>query len=354
MTDRLLATISLLLGGLFVALGLVGAPQSPVVAVEPVLSVALLGAGGAIAVGASAVRHNRLAPLHGHTIAAIGGVIGAGIGAVILGVGPGAAVALGVGAGIAGVLALLTGLAGLSGLPLERLAEVIRVVSVAGLLMMLALLLGGVLLAIPSAVVGDRSLALETAVEQLALGIAFVAATLGFVILTDRGLGYFDIAHPARRDVGWAVGGLAVVIVTALAIGALYTAFGIEGAEHAIASRARQEGVLVLLVGLPLTLFVTAVGEEVLYRNGIQKYLTEHLEAGTAIAVTSVLFAAAHLPALATGSPGPAIASLALIFVLSVIIGVCYERTRNLLVPVVIHGGYNVAVFLTWYVQLAS
>lgn len=351
MAERVTATVGLLVGALAVALGIVAVAEAPL---PSRLRWAMLLGGILGAAAFSARRHLVISRLPAAAIAGIGGIILLGAGALAL-VDPGNAAAwFGAASGLLGLAIGVLAVADGRRIPPEVVAARVRAVSVGVLLVLAGFLLAGVLVSIPSWLALDLSPVGESASEQLALGMGFVAVTIGFLLGTARGLGYLDVRAPDRRAVAWAVGGIVLVIGTALVLSLLYALIGVDGAEHQLSRRAREEGVAILLVGMPLTLLVTAVGEEVLYRNGIQKYLTEEFTPVVAIVLTSLLFAVAHLPALAAVGPAGITATLSIIFVLSIIIGTIYERTRNLLVPIVVHGCYNVFVFLLWYLDLAA
>ncbi|MEL6329211.1 MAG: CPBP family intramembrane glutamic endopeptidase, partial [Planctomycetota bacterium] len=78
--------------------------------------------------------------------------------------------------------------------------------------------------------------------------------------------------------------------------------------------------------------------EEIVYRGLLQSGLRRLTGSPwAAVLVTSVVFAAMHVPALSEGG-GYALANL---FVLSVFLGVAFERSRSLGVPVLMHAGFN-------------
>lgn len=351
MDDRVVATIGLLVGGLAVAFGLVAVAGSRP---TPELAWAILVGSLVAAIAFSTRRHGLVGRSVAAILAGVAGVVLLGAGAVTLFQPVPVAFRYAVASGLFGLAIGTLAVASEREIPPERVAGGIRAVSVAVLLILGAFLIAAVLLTIPALIPGELSPIAESAGEQLALGLGFVAATVGFLLMTGRQLGYLDIAMPDRRAIGWAGGGIVVVIATAILMGLVYSLIGVEGAEHEMSRRAREQGAAVLLIGMPLTLLVTAVGEELLYRNGVQKYLTEQFAPMVAIVLTSILFAVAHLPALTAVGAAGLVATLSMIFVLSVIIGIIYERTGNVIVPIVVHGTYNVFVFLLWYVDLVG
>lgn len=82
------------------------------------------------------------------------------------------------------------------------------------------------------------------------------------------------------------------------------------------------------------------VGEEVLFRAGLQTLLGDYLSAPIAIGLSSALFAAIHLAK-------PAVAIL--LFMIGVMFGVVYDYSGSLLAVIITHSLYD--VFALAYVQ---
>lgn len=82
------------------------------------------------------------------------------------------------------------------------------------------------------------------------------------------------------------------------------------------------------------------VGEEALFRGGLQTFLGDYTGPWAAIAISSALFAALHIPK-------PIIAVL--VFSIGALFGVVYWLTDSLLAVMVGHALYD--VFALWYVQ---
>lgn len=354
MDRRGVSTVGLLAAGIAVALGILGTPNTPIVAVPWWAVLASIFPGVFAGLAFSAHRHGMANSLLTGSVVFVSALTLIGAGAILVSapiVEP-----WWYGFGIVGVgfVLLVFAAAEIRELPLVTVAGTARSLSFAVLLILVGFLVAGILLSVPTLLSLELSAVTYSAIEQIALGGGFIIAVVAFVLATDRGLAYLDIRRPDRNDILTTIVGIVAVLVTALAIGVLFWLLGIEGAEHEMADRARTDGVAVLVIGIPLTLLGTAVGEEFLYRNGVQKYLAERFAPATAIVITSFFFAVAHLPALTAAAPLDLMASIALIFALALILGLAYERTRNVIVPIVIHGVYNVAVFLLWYFQLTA
>ena len=348
-------TVGLLVAAFGLAVLLIVWSQGPV---DGAVIAVMVGAVAAVtAVGTfSARRHGRIGPISGALVAAVAGIVLAISGLFL---------AIGETGTLPAAVVILTGLTsvGCAAAEMDMIRAATAITATQSLLYAAALGFGGLFVASLVAVTprtmdaaGVITLPHLTtfALEQLGMGLGLAAAAVAFVVLSGRGLAYFDISQPNRRDLVWTVGGTALVVVAAIGIGLLYWSLGIEAAEHDLARRGAQEGAELLLIAIPLTVIATAVGEELLYRNGIQKYLTEHFQPAVAILATSIIFAVVHIPALIAPGIAALLATLAIIVALSIILGVAYERTQNVVVPILIHGIYNVFVFGIWYLELVA
>jgi len=142
-----------------------------------------------------------------------------------------------------------------------------------------------------------------------------------------------------------------VLFGTLLAISTLLTSAGLESADHGTAQQA-QENPEILLVMIPASILIIGPFEELLFRNVIQKAMYGTFSRAGAIVVASVLFAAVHAPAYGTDTAGAVLVSLGVVFGLSIVLGVIYERTGNVLVPGFVHGIYNAVLFASMYVSM--
>ncbi|QCC58357.1 CPBP family intramembrane metalloprotease [Natrinema thermotolerans] len=185
-------------------------------------------------------------------------------------------------------------------------------------------------------------------ITQLGVVIGTAIVVVAFLRWTDRGLSFIDLRWPTLREVAWTVGGLIVLFGALFAISTLMQSTGVESADHSTTQRAADNPELMLIM-VPIAILIIGPFEEVLYRNVIQKSLYETFSRFGAVAVASVIFAAVHVLAYATNGLGAVIASLGTIFGLSIVLGVIYERTENLLIPALVHGLYNALTFLNLY-----
>ena len=186
-------------------------------------------------------------------------------------------------------------------------------------------------------------------VSVVGQGLGFGVAALGYLRYRNLGIEFLRLRVPTLRDVGWMALGLVIMFVALIGIGVLIETLGLpEPADHQIAELGAETPEL-LLVLVPLSFLVIGPGEELLFRGVIQTRLVEAFGMGAGIGVTSVIFSLAHLVAY---SGAGLVVALGVLFVMSVILGVLYEVTENLVVPAVIHGAYNAILFLGLFVSI--
>ncbi|WP_284013066.1 CPBP family intramembrane glutamic endopeptidase [Halobaculum litoreum] len=161
---------------------------------------------------------------------------------------------------------------------------------------------------------------------------------------------YFGVEVPSLREVGIVVAGFFAVLVLTLGTAVVVTqVLGLEPANNSTGELAQDVPSIVPLLVLA-SLVVIGPSEETLFRGTVQNRLRESLPAGAAIVLTAALFAAVHVTAL-TGSLGARGTTIVILFVPSLVFGVVYEYTRNLVVPALIHGIWNSFVFGSIYVS---
>ncbi|SEN48419.1 hypothetical protein SAMN05216388_1003223 [Halorientalis persicus] len=187
----------------------------------------------------------------------------------------------------------------------------------------------------------------------LALGLAelgFGVAALTFVKATDRGIEYMGLGSPTRgRVVAWVVGGaVALFAVRSVAVLAALQ-FGGPALPVRVTETAIDPQTLVLVM-IPLSLFVVAPCEEVLFRGVVQQYLGEASSSAVAIVGAGVLFAILHLPSYLAYSTFWAAVMLAIVFGVGLGFGYSYHRTGSIWVPVGVHGLYNSLIMASAWV----
>lgn len=217
-----------------------------------------------------------------------------------------------------------------------------------------ALLFG--FIAATGASVEELTMAQELVISTLSLGVGMATGAAAYLHWSDRSFSFIDLKRLRLRDVGYTVGGLVALFVAVIAISLVTEYLGVSASEHGIVESVEEGDADVLLLLVPLSILVIGPGEELLFRNVVQKHLYDTFTRRAAILVASVIFAIVHVPAYATGAQDPlAIAtSIVVIFVLSLLLGWIYHRTENIIVPSLVHGCYNAILFGSLYVELGG
>ena len=183
------------------------------------------------------------------------------------------------------------------------------------------------------------------------IGLGIVA--LGFLAVTGRDRSFIDVAWLTRRDWAYVVGGVVAMYVVLIGLSVLVSVLGLPSAQHGLIESARDNPEKLLLF-IPLSWLAIGPGEELLNRNIIQKYLYDAYSRRAAVVVGTIVFTLIHLPAYATGPAAAVFTTLLRLFGISLVLGVVYERTENVVVAALVHGTYNAIQFGLAYVSLTS
>jgi hypothetical protein len=205
--------------------------------------------------------------------------------------------------------------------------------------------IGVVLLSTVGIAVTERPTVLIVVSVVTVQGLGFGSVALFYLWRRDEGFDLLMLGIPGLKDLIWIAAGLVALFVALIGISLLQTVFGIETAQHGLIELGARTPEL-LLVMVPLSILLVGPGEELLFRGIIQQLLRIRFGVAIGITVASVIFAVAHVGAL-TGDG--LIATLITYVVLSVILGVSYEYSGNLVVPAVIHGLFNAIQFVGLY-----
>jgi len=90
--------------------------------------------------------------------------------------------------------------------------------------------------------------------------------------------------------------------------------------------------------------------EEYLFRGLIQGYLDRSFSTAGAIGWAAALFTLVHVPNL-LAAPAAAPVSLPVWLTLGLVLGWLYERSGTLTVPALVHGLYDVVVFVLLFAE---
>lgn len=184
----------------------------------------------------------------------------------------------------------------------------------------------------------------------VALGVVpqLLFLAVGYLWMTRR-LGRLPVAVPSARQLGVVAAGIVGAFVVQLAAELLRGVFGIATAPTVL-TRLGQQSALVLWFALGAQLVLVGPAEEFLYRGALQGQLRTAFGPVASIGVPAALFGVFHLPNYVfAGVPLTSLPmwySLGVIAASGAVFGVLFERTGNLVVPILSHALLNV-VFIS-------
>lgn len=176
-------------------------------------------------------------------------------------------------------------------------------------------------------------------------GVTFGGIALGYLTYRNLGLDFIHAHVPSLRDIGMAVAGFVVLFGALQIISQLIQALGLQSAQNSVIDMASGNPDIYLLL-IPLSFLLIGPGEELLYRGLIQGLLRKTFRPARAIVLASALFAVVHVFSL---SGAGKLVSIGTVFTLSLILGILYEYTDNLVVPILVHGAYDAVLFSLQY-----
>ena len=182
----------------------------------------------------------------------------------------------------------------------------------------------------------------------LTQGVAFLG--VGYLYLRERGIPVRSVGLrvPSIKEFGIVIGALVLSFVYLIAVSQLLAATGTESAENQIAGMAMENPEIVLYL-LPGSFLLIGPGEELLFRGVVQNRIREEFSAVPGVIIASVIFAAIHVGSLVASDPSAVLVTVGVLMGPSLILGSIYEYTRNLVVPIIVHGTYNAIIFLSLY-----
>lgn len=190
--------------------------------------------------------------------------------------------------------------------------------------------------------------------SNLAIGLAALSTASLYFTLTPLDSSYIDIRRPDTTDIILMVWGFMISTSTLYAIGVIKNLIGIGSSQHTLIQTILSSGEYSFFIWLiAFGILIVAPGEELIYRNFVQKRLYRSFNQPTAIGITSSLFALIHFPAYAVAPLPQTISSLVTVFIISALFGWLYAHTENILVPMVAHGTYNGFIFLSLFLTHA-
>lgn len=228
-----------------------------------------------------------------------------------------------------------------------------RCVGLAILVLLCAVVLGGVFVALGTALFEAVSITepenpvVYHASTTVLNFVGFVAA--GGAYLAYRGdWSLVTVRSPTRRDAIWTAAGTVLFFIVMALGSAVISILDLETAENVAIQRGQENPELFLLF-LPIQFLVTAPAEEFLFRGVIQGLFRRAYGILPGVILAAVLFGLIHYPALA-GTSG-VVPVMTMLIATGALLGFLYEYTGNLFVPIVIHAIWNVFVFGNEYLS---
>lgn len=207
--------------------------------------------------------------------------------------------------------------------------------------------LAGVVFIVPAVVLGYG---IET---TFVLVGATAAGQVGFLVVGYVYVRYRDVTvpveKPSRSDAQHIVVGTVGALVLAVALS--YILFLLDLVPDSVIGDVAETDPTFLLALAVLSVVIVAPAEELLFRGAVQGRLRERFGAVGAVGGASLLFGSIHLSNY-TGDVASIAAGALLIAVIGGVFGVLYERTENLVVPVVTHAVYNVILLVASYIAV--
>lgn len=175
-------------------------------------------------------------------------------------------------------------------------------------------------------------------------------AGVGGLYLWRRGAPDIPVSLPNLRGGAVVVAGWFLMLGGAVVTGLLVEALGVEAPTSAVTQLATSDP-NVLLVLFVASFLVIAPTEELFFRGVVQTRLREVFGPVGAIGIATVVFGLVHVAGFSGSALSVGVTILRLT-VVAVVLGVAYEYTDNLAVPVAIHAVYNATLFGALYVAV--
>ena len=208
--------------------------------------------------------------------------------------------------------------------------------------------LSGLVLASMGISVADSLGFTQASAPVVFFGLQYALLPAGFlaVVFTylqrDGTGGLVHLRRSTLRDLGWVAAGFLVLLVASAVMDQLIGLLGVETAQNQAILAGRDHPILFLVL-LPITLFLVAPGEELVFRGIVQGQFRRGYGVVPAVVMASLLFGVSHSGALAGEGT---VAYLAVATVLGLILGVVYEYTESIVVPIAIHAVWNTTIYL--------
>lgn len=179
----------------------------------------------------------------------------------------------------------------------------------------------------------------------LGLQAGYGAVGLAFA---RRYLGVLPVATPDRDELNAVAAGVVAASALALGLTAALAAAGL-GDALSVAGVAADVSPDLLLAFALLALGLVVPAEELLFRGAVQTRLRRAFGPAGAIVGASLLSGATYALTYAVYADAAAAAAAGAFVATGIVYGALFERTNNLVVPLLAHGAVETAVFAAAY-----
>lgn len=155
---------------------------------------------------------------------------------------------------------------------------------------------------------------------------------------------YIDVKKPSKTALKLVVFSTILMLLIQVLSSAFTGILGIESASNTVVEQGESNPIYYLYLVPVMLLFVGPV-EEYVFRGVIQSTFAEFVNYKVGIAVASTLFGLIHLSAVG-GATLESIPYIVTAAILGVVLGYYYEKTGNIVVPMLAHGIYNSVLML--------
>ncbi|MFA9416251.1 lysostaphin resistance A-like protein [Natrinema sp. HArc-T2] len=183
--------------------------------------------------------------------------------------------------------------------------------------------------------------------------LGFVLAGALYLAATDRGWSYVDLRWPTKRGWLYVLAGILGSFVFYILVSLVVQALALPSAENQVSMYIGNDQTMVLIM-IGIVFFFNAPAEEFLFRNIVQKRLYAAFDRLTAVVVASAIFALIHIMSYAFFSDSllATLVPVMVVFGGSIIFGLLYAKTDNLVVPIAAHAAFNAIQFGLLYLAL--
>ncbi|GAB7094750.1 CPBP family intramembrane metalloprotease [Halolamina litorea] len=182
----------------------------------------------------------------------------------------------------------------------------------------------------------------------LLTGLGFMGTAVLYLRSREIPLRSLGLRFPTIKEFGLVIGALVASFVYLVVVGMIRQSTGTDAASNQVANMAMENPEIVLYL-LPGAYLLIGPGEELLFRGVVQNRLREEFSAVPGVIIASVIFAGIHVTSLVGPDVWSVLVSVLGLMGPSLLLGALYEYTRNLVVPILVHGTYDAIIFLALY-----